>query len=76
MVPFDLVQHHVWLLKRVLLQLMMPSDTAHDTVLALGHVGLLQFKDLNPDKGPMQRTFASQVLLLVLGKNVCCMLCQ
>ena len=29
------------------LQLMMPSESAHDTVAALGEVGLLQFKDLN-----------------------------
>lgn len=41
---------------------MMPSDTAHDTVGALGEVGLLQFKDLNTEKSPFQRTFANQVL--------------
>lgn len=28
---------------------------------ALGEVGLLQFKDLNPDKSAFQRTFANQV---------------
>lgn len=43
-------------------QLMLPADAAHDTVAALGEVGLLQFKDLNPDKSPFQRTFANQVL--------------
>lgn len=40
---------------------MMPAEAAHDTVAAIGEVGLLQFKDLNPDKSPFQRTFANQV---------------
>jgi V-type H+-transporting ATPase subunit a len=40
---------------------MMPAESAHDTVAALGEVGLLQFKDLNPDKSAFQRTFANQV---------------
>ena len=39
----------------------MPAESAHDTVAALGEVGLLQFKDLNPDKSAFQRTFANQV---------------
>lgn len=43
------------------LQLMMPAESAHDTVEALGEVGLLQFKDLNKDKSAFQRTFANQV---------------
>lgn len=42
-------------------QLMMPAESAHDTVSALGHVGLLQFKDLNTDKSAFQRSYASQV---------------
>ena len=42
-------------------QLMMPSESAHDTIAALGEVGLLQFKDLNMDKSAFQRTFANQV---------------
>ena len=42
-------------------QLMMPSEAAHDTIAALGTVGLLQFKDLNTDKSPFQKTFANQV---------------
>ncbi len=42
-------------------QLMLPAESAHDTVAALGEVGLLQFKDLNPDKSAFQRTFANQV---------------
>ena len=43
------------------LQLMMPAESAHDTVEALGEVGLLQFRDLNKDKSAFQRTFANQV---------------
>ena len=45
------------------MQLMMPAESAHDTVEALGEVGLLQFKDLNKDKSAFQRTFANQALL-------------
>ena len=51
-------------LPTVPLQLMMPAETAHDTVAALGEVGLLQFKDLNGDKSSFQRTFANQVYCL------------
>lgn len=40
---------------------MMPAESAHDTVEALGEVGLLQFRDLNKDKSAFQRTFANQV---------------
>jgi hypothetical protein len=43
------------------LQLMIPAESAHDTVAALGDVGLLQFKDLNLDKSAFQRTYANQV---------------
>jgi V-type H+-transporting ATPase subunit a len=43
------------------LQLMIPSEAAHDTVEALGDVGLLQFKDLNIHKSAFQRTYANQV---------------
>lgn len=42
-------------------QLMIPAEVAHDTMVALGEVGMLQFKDLNPDKPAFQRTFANQV---------------
>eukprot|EP00878_Enallax_costatus_P010440 GHUV01010898.1.p1 GENE.GHUV01010898.1~~GHUV01010898.1.p1 ORF type:complete len:788 (+),score=229.98 GHUV01010898.1:234-2597(+) len=44
-----------------LVQLMIPAESAHDTVGALGDVGLLQFKDLNADKSAFQRTYANQV---------------
>ena len=46
---------------RLCVQLMMPAESAHDTVAALGQVGLLQFKDLNTDKSAFQRSYASQV---------------
>lgn len=40
---------------------MIPAEAAHDTIAALGELGLLQFKDLNTDKSAFQRTFASQI---------------
>lgn len=40
---------------------MIPAESAHDTIGALGEVGLLQFKDLNADKSAFQRTYANQV---------------
>ena len=40
---------------------MIPAESAHDTIGALGDVGLLQFKDLNADKSAFQRTYANQV---------------
>lgn len=45
---------------------MIPAESAHDTVKALGEVGLLQFKDLNVDKSAFQRNFASQVRISFL----------
>jgi len=44
-----------------LIQLLIPSESAHDTIEALGELGLLQFKDLNVEKSAFQRTFANQV---------------
>mmetsp|Transcript_13607 Transcript_13607/g.33435 ORF Transcript_13607/g.33435 Transcript_13607/m.33435 type:complete len:874 (-) Transcript_13607:923-3544(-) len=44
-----------------LVQLMIPAESAHDTVAALGDIGLLQFKDLNTEKSAFQRTYANQV---------------
>jgi len=43
------------------LQLVIPTEIAHDTISAIGDVGMLQFKDLNSDTSAFQRTFASQV---------------
>ena len=42
-------------------QLMVPSEAAHDTVAALGEIGLLQFKDLQGDKSAFQKTYSNQV---------------
>ena len=44
---------------------MIPAETAHDTIYALGSVGLLQFKDLNADKSAFQRSYANQVCSFV-----------
>eukprot|EP00898_Chlorokybus_atmophyticus_P007673 jgi/Chlat1/7907/Chrsp68S07349 len=44
-----------------LVQLIIPAEAAHDTVLFLGEIGMVQFKDLNPDKSAFQRTYANQV---------------
>lgn len=43
------------------LQLMIPAEAAHDTMAALGELGMLQFKDLNAEKSAFQRTYASQI---------------
>lgn len=40
---------------------MIPAESAHDAIAALGDVGLLQFKDLNTEKSAFQRTYANQV---------------
>ncbi|KAE8698673.1 V-type proton ATPase subunit a3 [Hibiscus syriacus] len=44
-----------------LVQLIIPMESAHLTVSYLGDLGLLQFKDLNSDKSPFQRTYAAQI---------------
>ena len=44
-----------------LVQMVIPAEAAHDTVAKLGHVGMVQFKDLNSDKSAFQRTYANQV---------------
>eukprot|EP00798_Chlamydomonas_sp_ICE-L_P009116 gene9116-16238_t len=45
----------------MLSQLMIPAESAHGAVAALGDIGVLQFKDLNADKSAFQRTYANQV---------------
>ena len=40
---------------------MVPSEAAHDTVAALGEIGLLQFKDLQQDKSAFQKSYSNQV---------------
>ncbi|XP_021286533.1 V-type proton ATPase subunit a3 [Herrania umbratica] len=44
-----------------LVQLIIPIESAHRTVAYLGDLGLLQFKDLNSEKSPFQRTYAAQI---------------
>ncbi|GAA5830204.1 hypothetical protein JCM11251_001267 [Rhodosporidiobolus azoricus] len=45
-----------------LVQLFCPVDVAHATVEALGELERIQFKDLNPDINPFQRTYAERRL--------------
>ncbi|CAI9286706.1 unnamed protein product [Lactuca saligna] len=44
-----------------LVQLIIPIESVHLTISYLGDIGLIQFKDLNADKSPFQRTYASQI---------------
>ncbi|KAJ6842677.1 V-type proton ATPase subunit a2-like [Iris pallida] len=44
-----------------LVQIIIPMESAHLTLSYLGDLGLLQFKDLNTDKSPFQRTYATQI---------------
>ncbi|XP_052194198.1 V-type proton ATPase subunit a3 [Diospyros lotus] len=44
-----------------LIQLIIPIESAHQTVAYLGDLGLIQFKDLNAEKSPFQRTYATQI---------------
>ncbi|KAK1429219.1 hypothetical protein QVD17_11425 [Tagetes erecta] len=44
-----------------LARLIIPIETAHRAVSYLGELGLFQFKDLNAEKSPFQRTYATQI---------------
>ncbi|XP_031271654.1 V-type proton ATPase subunit a3 [Pistacia vera] len=44
-----------------LVQIIIPIESAHVTVSYLGELGLVQFKDLNAEKSPFQRTYAAQI---------------
>jgi V-type H+-transporting ATPase subunit a len=44
-----------------LVQIIIPIESSHFTLSYLGDLGLLQFKDLNADKSPFQRTYATQI---------------
>ncbi|GMY28331.1 V-type proton ATPase subunit a3-like isoform X2 [Fagus crenata] len=44
-----------------LAQLIIPIESAHRTISYLGDLGLFQFKDLNAEKSPFQRTYAAQI---------------
>ncbi|GBB87914.1 hypothetical protein RclHR1_01440029 [Rhizophagus clarus] len=44
-----------------LIQLYIPSEIAQPTVAELGELGLIQFRDLNPDVNAFQRAFVSEI---------------
>ncbi|KAJ3410482.1 H(+)-transporting V0 sector ATPase subunit a [Chytridiales sp. JEL 0842] len=44
-----------------LVQLYIPMEIAQPTVAELGELGLIQFRDLNPDVNAFQRTFVSEL---------------
>ncbi|KAJ9186511.1 hypothetical protein P3X46_002075 [Hevea brasiliensis] len=44
-----------------LVQLIIPLESAHRAISYLGDLGLFQFKDLNAEKSPFQRTYAAQI---------------
>ncbi|EEF52657.1 V-type proton ATPase subunit a2 [Ricinus communis] len=44
-----------------LVQLIIPIESAHRSISYLGDLGLFQFKDLNAEKSPFQRTYATQI---------------
>ncbi|KDQ18566.1 hypothetical protein BOTBODRAFT_28956 [Botryobasidium botryosum FD-172 SS1] len=44
-----------------LVQLFIPTEVAHDTISELGELGNVQFKDLNPDVNPFQRSFVGEI---------------
>ncbi|CAN6470898.1 unnamed protein product [Victoria cruziana] len=47
--------------KMCMVQMIIPVESAHGAITYLGELGLLQFRDLNADKSPFQRTFVNQV---------------
>ncbi|KAJ1395093.1 hypothetical protein SESBI_33620 [Sesbania bispinosa] len=55
--PMDLMRSE----KMSFVQLIIPAESAHRAISYLGELGLLQFRDLNADKSPFQRTFVNQV---------------
>ncbi|KAG8858532.1 H(+)-transporting V0 sector ATPase subunit a [Tulasnella sp. 330] len=44
-----------------LVQLFIPTEVAHDTIAELAELGNVQFKDLNPDVNPFQRSFVGEI---------------
>ncbi|KAJ0087270.1 hypothetical protein Patl1_09235 [Pistacia atlantica] len=44
-----------------LVQLIIPIESAHRSITYLGELGQFQFKDLNAEKSPFQRTYAAQM---------------
>ncbi|KNZ63961.1 uncharacterized protein VP01_1080g15 [Puccinia sorghi] len=47
-----------------LVQIFIPPDVAHPTVAELAKLGRVQFKDLNADVNPFQRTYVAEIRLL------------
>ncbi|KAK4429319.1 V-type proton ATPase subunit a2 [Sesamum alatum] len=44
-----------------MVRLIIPVESAHRAISYLGDLGLFQFKDLNAEKSPFQRTYATQI---------------
>lgn len=44
-----------------LVQVYIPTESVHETVHELGELGHVQFRDLNPDVTPFQRTFVAEI---------------
>ncbi|GJJ12217.1 hypothetical protein Clacol_006458 [Clathrus columnatus] len=44
-----------------LIRLIVPTEVTHDTVCELGELRNVQFKDLNPDVNPFQRSFVGEI---------------
>ncbi|XP_051213637.1 V-type proton ATPase subunit a3 [Lolium perenne] len=55
--PMDLMRSETM----QLVQLIIPAESARLAVSNLGDLGLVQFRDLNADKSPFQRTYAAQI---------------
>ncbi|XP_042373134.1 V-type proton ATPase subunit a3-like [Zingiber officinale] len=55
--PMDLMRSEEMQLARIII----PVESGHHTLSYLGDLGLVQFKDLNADKSPFQRTYANQI---------------
>ncbi|KAL2328666.1 hypothetical protein Fmac_022093 [Flemingia macrophylla] len=55
--PMDLMRSEMM----TFVQLIIPAESAHRAITYLGQLGLLQFRDLNAEKSPFQRTFVNQV---------------
>ncbi|GMH16269.1 hypothetical protein Nepgr_018110 [Nepenthes gracilis] len=55
--PMDLLRSEAM----QLVQLVIPIESSHVAVSYIGDLGLIQFKDLNAEKSPFQRTYAAQI---------------
>ncbi|KAK7341775.1 hypothetical protein VNO80_24714 [Phaseolus coccineus] len=55
--PMDLMRSE----KMTFVQLIIPAESSHRAITYLGELGLIQFRDLNAEKSPFQRTFVNQV---------------